>query len=72
MLPARLNQPIQGWGLLAQKAAGFCCTHEQRVSIRCFPYHEILEVVWETLPGSSPRHGEIGVFVVARLEVEMV
>ena len=45
MLPVHLNQPTQVWALLAQKAAGFCCTHAHRVSIRCFPYHEILEVL---------------------------
>ena len=69
MLPVHLNQPTQVWALLAQKAAGFCCTHAHRVSIRCFPYHEILEVLWETLPGSNPQHSEIGVFVVTRLKV---
>lgn len=69
MLPVHLNQPTQGWASLVQKAAGFCCTHKHRVSIRCFPYREILEVVWETLPESNPQHGEIVVFVVVTLKV---
>lgn len=69
MLPVHLKQPTQGLALLVQKAAGFCCTHENRVSICCFSYCEILEVLWETLPRSNAPHNEIKVLVVTRLKV---
>lgn len=67
---ARTSEPAHpGLGITSTESSSFLSYPCKQYEYLVLPLSEILEVLWETLPGSNLPHSETVVFVVMSLKV---